>query len=74
MDIIELYRDDATVFVNLDTVSRISFATSKDLRQSDRVVKVVFTDGSKAEYVGHRNLQKVLSGKTLNYASDKTEE
>lgn len=66
MKIIQLYRDGSEVFVNLETVSRMSFTKSDKLRQSDREVKIIYTDGSNGTYVGHRNLAKSLAALSSN--------
>lgn len=63
MNIIYLYKDGANVFINANTISRMSFEKSDALKQSERVVKVVFTDGSTGTYVGHRNVEKALFAK-----------
>lgn len=58
-DFINVWTNEANVFLNTKEIARISFAKGgEDFRQSDRIVKVQFKDGSTGEYIGHRNLEK----------------
>lgn len=71
MVILKLYKDNAEVFINLETVQRMSFEKKEELRQSDREVKIQFTDGSTGIYVGHRDTAKALS--SMSVSLDKIE-
>lgn len=59
-DFINVWTSEAVVFLNTKEIARISFAKKEELRQSERVVKVQFKDGSHGEYVGHVSLQKAF--------------
>lgn len=62
---INVYTKDSDVFLNLEEIQRISFSKSDTLKQSERLVKVVFTDGQKGEYIAHRDLQSAMKEYSL---------
>ena len=59
---IEAYKEGSMIFLKLDKIQRIGLTKSKDIRESERIAKVVFVDGSKGEYIIHRDIIKLLRG------------
>lgn len=59
---IEAWNGETQVLLNPKEIQRIGLTKSTELRQSERAAKVVFADGSKGEYVVHRNVVKELKG------------
>lgn len=66
---IKVWTNDVTVFLNANEILRISFAKDENLRQSERVVKVQFKEGSTGTYIGHRSLEAAFS-KTSKAVTD----
>lgn len=57
-EFIPVRTEDSEVFLNVEDISRLSFTKSDKLPQSERTVKVVFKNGDKCEYIGHRDRLK----------------
>ena len=81
MNFIEAKANGVTVFINLETVSRMSVARatedqlkSGELKSSDRVIKVVFTYGDRAEYIMNRGFHKALNQKANAFKKGETVE
>lgn len=70
---IEAWANDTACFLNTAEIQRISFAKDEALRQSERRAKVLFVDGSKGEYVVHRNIEKLIRNTVNASAADTTE-
>lgn len=60
MKFINVYTENADVLLNPDCIQRVSFAKDEALRQSERRVRVLFTDNSKGEYIINRKDLAVL--------------
>ena len=72
---IRVYTNESSdVVLNSDTIARASFARKDDLRQSERSMKVLFTDGSTGEYIIHRNEVKRLKGELKSCTCEKEAE
>lgn len=59
-EFIPVSKDGAEIFLKSCDIQRISFTKSETLAQSQRIAKVVFTDGSTGEYVAHRDVVKAF--------------
>lgn len=67
---IEAWNGETQVLLNPNGIQRIGLTKSKELKQSERAAKIVFADGSKGEYVVHRNVVKQLKGQLNNCACE----
>ena len=69
---IRVYTNESSdVVLNSDAIARASFAKTDELKQSERLMKVLFTDGSTGEYVIHRNEVKRLKDELKSCACEK---
>ena len=60
-DFISVWTSDATAYLDVNEIVKISFAKKEDLKQSEREVKVQFKDGSTGTYTSHRDLERVFA-------------
>ena len=58
---INVWKQDSkeNIFLNENSIARISFCKDDSLKSCDRCVKVQFTDGSTGTYFAHRNVENV---------------
>lgn len=72
MNLIEVKANEAPVIINMDTVSRMS--VTKSTVQGERLLKVVFKDGSKGEYSTKSATTNALFNRCISTKNDKKSE
>ena len=71
---INVWKQDSkeNIFLNENSIARISFCKDDSLKSCDRCVKVQFTDGSTGTYFAHRNVENGIP--SYRYVREKSKD